>query len=215
MARKHSLLSLRTVHNAALVVLGLVFLLTSLASLGLNYWKRWSAKSFKDYTYTFDDYPQYYPIDLPYVSLTPEDSLHYVMTTPEGLAEWDTIFPRGGGFVSIGPDQRVFGFSMYHQMHCLIRIRDAILDHENTPHVHHCLNYLRQLILCDANPTLEKVIMEISDRAVDLRKERVCRDWSKVWEVAEEGYEIWLETHPKNETSGEPPSHVHSRDWFL
>lgn len=80
---------------------------------------------------------------------------------------------------------------MYHQMHCLVAIQDGIRGHKVDGHVHHCLNYLRQMILCDANPTLERAVEEFGTRAIDSRTERVCRDWSKVYALAESNHREW------------------------
>lgn len=120
--------------------------------------------------------------------MTPDDTVHYSINREAGKAEWSRVFPKGGGFLRLGPKNRYFGLSMYHQMHCLITIQDAIRKHNADDHAHHCLNYMRQMILCDANPTLERTIPEFGPLATELRTERVCRDWSKVWELAEENH---------------------------
>ncbi len=80
---------------------------------------------------------------------------------------------------------------MYHQMHCLVAIQDGIREHKVDSHVHHCLNYMREMILCDANPTLERAVEEFGTKAIDSRTERVCRDWTKVYELAELSYLGW------------------------
>jgi|SRR5882762_9852395 len=135
-----------------------------------------------------DDFPAYYPIDLPAVSLTPENTLHYQIYTEDATAEWASIFPQGGGFVYLGPDGRPFGLGLFHQMHCLARIREAMSTRKSSIHVHHCFNYLRQMILCEANPTIEPVIPILGRRSVNAEVPRVCKDWTKLYDLAQNSY---------------------------
>ncbi|KAI0648775.1 hypothetical protein C8Q79DRAFT_1007367 [Trametes meyenii] len=143
-------------------------------------------KSLDEYTYVGDDYPHYYPIDLGEVSLTPENTIHYQIFSEDAEREWLSIFPDTGGFVRLGRDGRRFGIALFHQMHCLARIRRAMRTRQSSEHVHHCFSYLRQMILCDANPTLEPVIPILGRRSVNAEVPRVCRDWTKVFALAGE-----------------------------
>jgi len=135
-----------------------------------------------------DDYPVYYPVNLPPVSLTPENTLHYQIYTKDAAVEWESVFPPGGGFLHLGPDGRPFGFALFHQMHCLTRIRQAMNARKSNVHVHHCFNYLRQMILCEANPTIEPVIPILGRRSVNAEVPRVCRDWTKLYDLAQDNY---------------------------
>jgi Mycotoxin biosynthesis protein UstYa len=135
-----------------------------------------------------DDYPAYYPIDLPPVSLTPENTLHYQIYTTDAAAEWASVFPSGGGFLHLGPDGRPFGLALFHQMHCLTRIWEAMNTRKSNVHVHHCFNYIRQMILCEANPTIEPVIPILGRRSVNAEVPRVCRDWTKLYDLAHDNY---------------------------
>lgn len=146
---------------------------------------------FADFTtaaFEAHDYPSYYPIDLPAVMLTPENTLHYQIYTADATTEWASIFPPGGGFLRLGAAGRPFGLSLFHQMHCLARIREAMNSHHSNVHVHHCFNYLRQMILCDANPTLEPVIPILGRKSVNAEVPRVCRDWSKLYDLARDNH---------------------------
>ncbi|PSR83957.1 hypothetical protein PHLCEN_2v5561 [Hermanssonia centrifuga] len=65
-------------------------------------------------------------------------------------------------------------------------------------HVHHCFNYLRQTILCGANPTLEPVVPILGVRSVNAEMPRVCRDWTAVYELVEKnfwGSSVWKGTN--------------------
>lgn len=156
-----------------------------------------------------DDYPPYLPLDLgePVVMVL-EDSRHYALNSSEADAEWESIYPGGQlGFVHLGPNKRFFSLSLYHQIHCLVSLRSAILDrshhgeqHEeqrarakrDVEHSAHCLNYLRQTIMCNADLTLEPEIEEGSQNVGEgLAAVHVCRDWSKVHAFAQRNWEEW------------------------
>lgn len=102
---------------------------------------------------------------------------------------------------------------MFHQIHCLLAIQDGIRnsrpeggDYEergDLKHIHHCLNYLRQMILCNANPTLERTMPEFGTHAINPGTERICRDWTRVYEIAESNYEEWKKGKKKVEESPE------------
>ena len=118
------------------------------------------------------------------VSLTPENTIHYQIFTEDASREWESIFPPGGGFVFLGPEQRPFGLALFHQMHCLARIRRAMNLRQSSEHVHHCFNYIRQAILCEANPTIEPVIPILGRRSVNAEIPRTCHDWTQVYHLA-------------------------------
>lgn len=139
------------------------------------------------------------PADHPYDSLlTIEDSVHYAANAS---TEWNTLFPEGsGGFVRLGPAFRLFGVSMFHQLHCLDKMRRAVIEEPPTEwekwHTQHCLNYVRQMLLCASSTRLEPAtFVDEHGRAglkVDgLGMEHTCRDWSSLRHAVEENYEQW------------------------
>ncbi|OCL05575.1 hypothetical protein AOQ84DRAFT_278749, partial [Glonium stellatum] len=81
---------------------------------------------------------------------------------------WQTLFPKGRGFVRLydhDPDGEDFSVSGFHQIHCLYTIRhffsvalshDESIDDETVDHVYHCIDYLRQALICSADPTLDR-----------------------------------------------------------
>ncbi|KAM5544693.1 hypothetical protein V8D89_001591 [Ganoderma adspersum] len=181
----------------ALLFAAVVLLFTTFISLGINVWMSYGtppaqgvnrSKTLDQYTYVGEDYPAYHPIDIPPAILTPENTIHYQIYTEEAAREWASIFPNGGGFLRLGPDGRLFGLALFHQMHCLARIRRAMSIRRSSEHVHHCFNYLRQAIMCEANPTLEPVIPILGRRSVNAEIPHACRDWTKVYELAEEQF---------------------------
>lgn len=60
---------------------------------------------------------------------------------------WDNL-PVDFGYVRLGPEHRIFAVSMFHQHHCLFLITQSLakgpLTPHDTPHMQHCMNYLRQ-----------------------------------------------------------------------
>ena len=121
--------------------------------------------------------------------MLPEDTVHYLINGDDAQQQWETQLPTiGEGWVCLGPERRPFALTMYHELHCLGRLRLALEDGANrtyeaqAEHVQHCLNYLRMMILCRADVTLEPVID--SSLAVDLTQAHMCRDWVQVYEEA-------------------------------
>lgn len=74
-------------------------------------------------------------------------------------------------------------------MKCLEIIHAALIDVPAdaaaipTPLVSHCLNYLRQRILCQPNLRLESVTN--ANASSEKEYETVCRDWEAVYAAAE------------------------------
>ncbi|KAJ7741292.1 hypothetical protein B0H16DRAFT_1565254 [Mycena metata] len=138
------------------------------------------------FTYKDDDYPNQLPIHVPSVALKIEDSDRYGLSDFNAYADWRTtdLFHRGNGFVKLGPEGRTFGIAMFHQMHCLQRIRTAIVQGDPGHHTRPCLNLLRQTVLCASDTTLDPLN---SAKGTDgLGIVHVCRDWEKVYNFVKE-----------------------------
>ncbi|KAG1811881.1 uncharacterized protein BJ212DRAFT_1373857 [Suillus subaureus] len=133
----------------------------------------------RQYTYIGDDHPIELPLDLEIAALTFEDSKYY----------------KGHGFVRLGPNGRLFGVSMFHQIHCLQMIRLALINGPSD-HSGHCLNFLRQAILCNSDTTLDPVYIDGSMIGSDgLGVTHICRDWSQVYAYIKENQRgsVWAE----------------------
>lgn len=97
---------------------------------------------------------------------------------------------------------------MMHQLHCL---RALNLAFDGSPivtdeHLQHCLNYIRQAVLCGADLTLESG--DFAKRDFDEQRAgetHTCRDWSVVYRVMKENLENW------NASSGSVASHIEKR----
>jgi hypothetical protein len=114
-------------------------------------------------------------------------------------ADWRSLFPQGqSGFVALGGTRERFAIGMYHQLHCLEVLRTGyaagkgaaleypgngtIWDH----HVNHCLNYLREVVLCNADTTLIPAIPEDGEFiATSMGVVHRCKDWTQLREIVE------------------------------
>ncbi len=93
-----------------------------------------------------------------------EDSVHYQLNGTAADSEWETLFP-GNGLIVLGPHEQVFSISMFHQLRCLNMIRNVLVEHGgirghdgSSELVHHCVNYLRQMVLCRASMHRDDVV---------------------------------------------------------
>ncbi|KAI0432346.1 hypothetical protein F5Y09DRAFT_301917 [Xylaria sp. FL1042] len=118
---------------------------------------------------------------------------------------WSDLFPMDGGFFvhsTIAPTRTTF--SSFHQLHCLNGLRQAYwqshkaavhgekINEVDLPkdlqphHVQHCIDLLRQTLMCHADTTLE-----VADEAggVDgFRTKHQCRSWEQLvqWTSAQQ-----------------------------
>ncbi|KAF8884259.1 hypothetical protein CPB84DRAFT_1713073 [Gymnopilus junonius] len=147
------------------------------------------------YSFLASDIPRELPGDYPDVTLVfgKDDSTRYPLNDSD---VWSTLWPGELGLVRLGPEGRLMGISMYHQLHCLNSVRHAYMvgrsnldGPSNTPlgHNTHCLHFIRQSILCHADLTLIPVD---EDRNTEDEAHR-CRDWSKVRAFAEKNQAAW------------------------
>ncbi|KAF8157307.1 hypothetical protein K438DRAFT_1986638 [Mycena galopus ATCC 62051] len=115
----------------------------------------------------------------------------YQLNGSDADAQWGALIPPSGGLVRMGPENEVFMVSMYHQLRCLDIIRRDYVEgskgkNGGSPVTHHCLNYLRQMILCRGDRRLECVVDPDGAHAVEVRGTLTCRDWTRVYESVPE-----------------------------
>lgn len=156
-----------------------------------------------DYTYIGDDYPLRYPLPLSTVAMTLQESIHFSLNSTDSVSssEWFTLLdnPQGSfGIVRLGPRHRAFILTMRHQMHCIYNIQQGLTgrDHSSTTrhHVSHCLNYLRQTLLCAAEDGIEKGNFETRNyEKYKVGDTLVCEDWERVYNDLEENWKSWLD----------------------
>ncbi|KAI0043394.1 hypothetical protein FA95DRAFT_406955 [Auriscalpium vulgare] len=138
----------------------------------------------KEYTYIGSDHPAQLPFDVPAVGLVIEHGDEHFSLWDDD--EWGTLFPSEG-FTDLGPAQQPYLLSMVHQMHCLDVFRVGFLRNRTGAayHVEHCLRFMRQIVLCNADTTLEESLVgEINGKketgASGVGMVHRCRDWTKV-----------------------------------
>ncbi|KAK0500809.1 hypothetical protein EDD18DRAFT_1280052 [Armillaria luteobubalina] len=129
---------------------------------------------------------------LPLVLMDVEDTINYQLdSTAYNDAQWPTLAP-GGGIVYLDPNYTPYLPSFFHQFRCLDTLRLAYISQEmgeskqgvtEAAIARHCLNYLRQMLLCRSDLNLESVIsVEHGHHAVGRRRTQTCQDWRVVYE---------------------------------
>jgi len=171
-----------------------------------------------------DDRPEFVP-DFPFKPVRFNANHTYSdPSTCKNSSVWLDLQPPGDGLVLVPDAQKysllpglpskcgteLYGIAMFHQLHCLSRIRETYheLRQTNVPKVHHhgllqddhlehCFDYLRQSIQCSADMTLEhSVINKAGELDIDgwTVEHRQCRD-----------YDAILNWTDKNRCTTQPP----------
>ncbi|KAI0367963.1 hypothetical protein BV20DRAFT_969795 [Pilatotrama ljubarskyi] len=157
----------------------------------------------RNYTYIGHDYPSSWELPpLAQVHLSQENTVQYALETDLGVAEWNATLPSGGTLLHLGPHFRPFTLSMFHQLRCLDIIRDIIVDFymDTSPDAQfkrpdlaqHCMNYLRQTVMCRADLRLEHVRASSGSGLTVPDVTHTCADWTAVYEAAEQNYQEYL-----------------------
>ncbi|KAI0310864.1 hypothetical protein OF83DRAFT_1178130 [Amylostereum chailletii] len=174
----------------------------------------WHLMSSSPQTYSWrgHDHPETLPLpmdDLPQVSLIVEESVHYPILGLPSDDQWFGLASASYGYVRLGPDDRQFVVTMFHELHCMRLLNRAFSKEEvaTVDHVKHCLAYIRQGALCAADLTLEEGNFEERDfERVRTGGHHVCRDWTAVYPVIDDNFFEW-----KNRTHYEaflPPGYL-------
>ena len=157
-----------------------------------------------------DDYPLLFPAKgaKQGLRMSVEESVHYTLLDPQSPDEWLYISSVGDGHLRLGPGYRMFGVGFTHQQHCL-QYLIAMLRNQHPVHgaqkIHteHCLNHIRQYVLCDADITLEPA--DVFSRNWTTERwigEHQCVDWKTVMAEFEESWLDW--EGMKNEITSQP-----------
>ncbi|PBK84094.1 hypothetical protein ARMGADRAFT_1088805 [Armillaria gallica] len=142
------------------------------------------------YTYDDDDFPYEWPIPTgdPVLLAIESNSVRFHIQGTDADAEWDSLVP-GDGLLHLGDRQRPFTLGMFHQLQCIDVLRRGILETyrlyplSDSELVAHCLNYLRQIVICHSDNSLELVTGR--DEQVD-PDAYVCKDWEVIYRAAEQ-----------------------------
>ncbi|KAF5309819.1 hypothetical protein D9619_010305 [Psilocybe cf. subviscida] len=189
---------------ATLVLLNVAFPLWRVCFQGSAFSVHTTADT-QNYSYIGDDHPFYHPT-LPLArgaTLTLQETVHYAFNTtddPDSAKEWDQILdsPDGTGRIHLGPMHRTFVLAFYHQLHCIVELKEALVDRNSTwaspHHVNHCLQYLRQTFLCQASDKLEEGDFMERNFATDRQGPDVeCYDWEKVYQEVGARWQVFVE----------------------
>lgn len=135
---------------------------------------------------------------LGHVQMSVEDTHQYELDTDEGAEHWAKLAPKNG-MIHLDNNSTAT-ISMFHQLRCLDVLRVALVQASRTkappgPRVRHCLNYIRQMILCRSDLRLENVRDPVI-HAVDLTSLHTCQDWRKVYSAVERNHASHAQSAP-------------------
>jgi len=138
--------------------------------------------------------PSFLTKPLPIAHMQMENTVHYDLRTDLGILQWNNATlpgPNHDGILWLtmkGGERKPFTFSLFHQLRCLNIIRESLMARRHPPYTEpsrlaiHCMNYIRQMVLCRADLTLESARNPVGPNTVVSDVTHVCRDWSVVWD---------------------------------
>ncbi|RDX57168.1 hypothetical protein OH76DRAFT_1476613 [Lentinus brumalis] len=158
-----------------------------------------------DYSWRGHDFPEHLPLpfEVERVPVTIEESVHYPPLGAPTDQEWLSIASPSYGYIRLGPEDRTFVITMFHELHCLRMINRALskMPGATVDHIKHCLNYIRQGILCEPDLTLEPGNFEERDFEVErIGGTHMCLNWDPLYEWVDDNYYGWI-----NRTGWVPP----------
>jgi hypothetical protein len=129
--------------------------------------------------------------------MTVEETIRYPLAGFASDSEWFSLANSSSGYVRLGPRDRIFSVTMFHQMHCLRMLNFAFDPSKfaRLEHINHCLGYLRQMALCGADLTLEPAGWQSRDFKFDrVGATHMCRDWTGIYAEVERNFRRWNNT---------------------
>ncbi|KLO18218.1 hypothetical protein SCHPADRAFT_993654 [Schizopora paradoxa] len=133
-------------------------------------------------------------IDVGDVLMFIENGTPYQHEDKARAEEWESLAPGEGIIYQRNPrsgELEEYTISMFHQLRCLNVIHLELLRPSrfeerapNEPVIRHCVNYLRQMVLCRSDLYLENIRDPIGPHSVDPSSIRTCKDWRKVYDAA-------------------------------
>ena len=147
--------------------------------------------------YIGTDYPRTLDIGfLPPIRMNIEATKHYQLSGYNADAEWAALAPNNGTLY-LGPQRQPFSISLFHQLRCLDIIRRNIVEalpQEESKLTRHCLNYMRQMVLCRTDLAVDPVLGRELEAEVRAETNQ-CVDWRRVYQKVEENqrdYAKWF-----------------------
>ncbi|EJD41392.1 hypothetical protein AURDEDRAFT_115488 [Auricularia subglabra TFB-10046 SS5] len=176
-------------------LLSLFLAVLTIFELGIYVYVKQPAIQDEQFSYKGADHPNAFSVpDMKHVALYQENTVHYPLTSGD---DWERLSPRGG-LVFLGPEKRPFMLGHFHQMQCLDTIRQ-VLAHSSTNSstagdwkTRHCMNYLRQMVMCRANTRLERSTgLYGAVHNVISEQDHVCLDWRVVYDAVRENHHLY------------------------
>ena len=101
-----------------------------------------------------------------------------------------------------------FALALHHERHCMWMLRGALADGmdeslASDEHATHCLNYIRQMVLCYPDLTLEPP--DVLNRDYETRRygaTHVCYDWESQLKWGDENSDEWFKLKDEIWTAG-------------
>ncbi|KAL0575148.1 hypothetical protein V5O48_006825 [Marasmius crinis-equi] len=112
-----------------------------------------------------------------------------------GSEAWKHLLPSGGHVVHVTePDGAVstHTVALFHQLRCLEILQDAYVNegsHRTSALAQHCMNYLRQTMLCQMDMRTETQGSIFTYNGFD----QLCYDWETIYAEAEKNFKIYSE----------------------
>jgi len=173
------------------------------------------------YSYAEMDNPPYIPLppSTRDYRLVIEESERLTFTNPESVTEWlwAATPAVGDNNVHLGENNKIFEIASLHQLHCMRWIQVALYAgatgdqswrddaRKDAGHITHCINTLRNSILCAADITLEPgdaLTRNYTESRVG--GEHRCKNWKAVNEFSTATWMKWRQWQIDNlETVGE------------
>jgi len=137
-----------------------------------------------------------------------DNTIRYQLNGLESEEEFARLVPSGGPIIklpspSLSTDPstsrnegeknlETHTVALFHQLSCIGTIRADYASNRASALSEHCLNYLRQTILCLADTRLEPVRRDKPPNIVILAGDYECRDWTALYKAAEENQKTWM-----------------------
>ncbi|EMF17924.1 uncharacterized protein SEPMUDRAFT_153745 [Sphaerulina musiva SO2202] len=126
------------------------------------------------------------------------------------IEQWASLIPNGRGFVELHNNntaamnlppplvlhnRSIHGIAVFHQLHCLKELGQAIteLTHgrplsQDLKHTYHCIEYLRQVVQCTSDTTLEGFDVTHPNKfaTTGWGSTHVCKDFDAVFTWTEQ-----------------------------
>lgn len=114
------------------------------------------------------------------VNMNIEDTVHYGIFEPAADMEWAELVPNGG---LVEVNNETYTIALFHQLGCLDVVRRALRDrltYKAGELERHCLNYLRQTLVCRSDIHVEVLGGPLSHTEA-IQDTFICNDWESVY----------------------------------